>query len=687
MSSLRLLPPLLLLAALPLVPTPVRGCGPDFPNCYLSNSPEELSQLPALSFEQELLRLMPKGLPADLAPWKAQDKALTDEAAELRACLSALGLPENRVMDLGNHYKRLEPPSEAPAEFQLYALGARIWHAGKAEEAIKAWETLLALPARERHFRSVWAWYMIGRAQEDSHPEEARKAYASARCCAATGYADSAGLALASYGREALTWLHQGHPREAIDLYLCQFALGDRSAAQSLQVCLSRIFRGPGPDTADDDCGEAAQKTTSSPTSQYELEQMARQPALRALVTSWFAARGGPELYWSKRDRERFLLWLSCLPRADNLPPAEAERWAWACYQNGRFEEARQLVEKAPSGAPAAEWVRAMLLLRSGFTEEAVVHLSAAAKGFALDPSLGGAPRESAYRREEEQPLGDPARTQLEGLRGVLALRREHYEESLRLFLANEHWADAAYVAERVLRLEELKAFVDANCPPSAVSGGKPQIEQQEQLRHLLARRLVRASRFDEALAYFPEGYRQKYSSYLAEVRRAHDPKVDATSRAEAFWKAAQNLRANGMELQGSELAPDFQIWGGCFQWPEFTWVEEARRRHSAGDDQPAPCANPFAPGREELERICEGKHPTERFHYRLRAAELALLGSALLPNNDPKTAEMLYEAGRWLAPRWPAEANLYYKMLLVRCPDTDRARDALEHHWFILGP
>jgi len=671
-------------AALPLAAVPVRACGPDFPNCYLSNSPEELSQLPALSFEQELLRLMPKGLPADAAPWKPEERLLTDEVAELRACLSALGLPEARVEELGKHYKRREPPSEAPAEFQLYALGARAWHAGKAEDAIKAWETLLGLPARERHFRSVWAWYMIGRAQEGSHPEEARKAYASARCCAASGCADSAGLALASYGREALTWLHEGHPREAINLYLCQFALGDRSAAQSLQVCLSRIFRGPGPDTADDECAETEPSKATSQTSQYELEQMARQPALRALVTSWFAARGGPELYWSKRDRERFMLWLSCLPRVDSLPPSEAERWAWACYQNGRFEEARQLVEKAPSGAPAAEWVRAMLLLRSGFTEEAVVHLSAAAKGFALDPGLGGAPKESAYRREEEQPLGDPARSQLEGLRGVLALRREHYEESLRLFLANGHWADAAYVAERVLRLDELKAFVDANCPPSVVVDGKRGAGQQEQLRHLLARRLVRAARFDEAQPYFPEAYLGKYGSYVAAVRRAHDGKVDAAGRADAFWKAAQSLRTDGMELQGSELAPDFQIWGGSYQWPDFAWTEEARRRHEAGEDQPAPGARPFTPGRDELERISEGKHPTERFHYRLRAAELALLGSALLPNNDPKTAEMLHEAGRWLAPRWPDEANLYYKMLLVRCPDTDLARSAREHHWFL---
>jgi hypothetical protein len=686
MTSVRQLLPLLL-AALPLAPLPVRACGPDFPNCYLTNSAEELSQLPALSFEQELLRLMPQGLPGDASRWKSEERAGADEIAELRACLGSIGLSEARVEELCHHYKRLEPPVEAPAEFQLYALGAKAWHAGKAGDALKAWETLLALPARERHFRTVWAWYMIGRAQEGSNPTEARKAYGSVRASIASGCADSAGLALASYGREGLTWLQEKRYAEALQLYLCQFALGDRSAAQSLQVCLCRLFRGANRGPEDEDCEDGTPHKPDEAAPQYELEKLARDPALRALVTSWFAARGGPELYWSKQDRERFNRWMACMPSVDTLPPAEAERWAWACYQNGRFEDARRLAEKAPSGAPAAEWVRAMLLLRSGFTEEAVVHLSAAAKGFALDPGLASPPKESSYQREEQQPLGDPAHLQLEGLRGVLSLHREHYEEALRLFLENNHWADAAYVAERVLSLDELKAYVDAHSQSGKPGEDKPGFETQSQLRHLLARRLVRAARFDEALSYFPDQYRESYTSYVAAVRRAHDSKLDATSRAEAFWKAAESLRNSGMEIQGSELAPDYQIWGGSFQWPDIPWLEEARRRQAAGEDQPGPAAGPFAPGRDELERISKDKHPTERFHYRLHAAELALLGSSLLPNNDPKAAEMLHESGLWLSARWPAEADLYYKLLLVRCPDTELARAAREHHWFLRTP
>jgi len=685
MTSLRSRLPLLLLAALPLAPSPVRACGPDFPNCYLTNSPEELTQLPALSFEQELLRLMPKGLPAERKPHQEAPKLMEDEISELHASLLASGVAEARATELCKAYKRLEPPAEAAAEFQLYALGAKAWHAGKPEEAMKAWETLLALPAKERHFRSVWAWYMLGRALESTKPAEARKAYQETRACTASGCADSANLALASFGREALTWLREERYREAMNLYLCAFAMGDRSAAQSLQVCLSRIFRGADPAGLDEAVEGHPAPKGPAPASDCTLHALAREPALRALVTSWFASRGGPDMYWSRQDKERFLRWLACLPQAENLSPAEAERWAWACYQNGRFDEARQLVEKAAPGAPAAEWVRSMLLLRAGFTDESVLHLSAAAKGFALDPGLGEAPKDSPYLRSEQQPLGDEARLQLQGLRGVLDLHREHYTEALRLFLENEHWSDAAYVAERVLDLNELKAFVDSECPAPDQSGNKSLADAHENLRHLLARRLVRQARFDEALPYFPSLYRKKYATYLTMVRRAHDTKLDAPTRAEAFWQAAKALRSEGMEIQGTELAPDFQIYGGCFQWPEIPRIQDAARaREAAEQGRSVPVTSPFAPGTDECERLGRERVPTERFHYRLRAAELALLGSSLLPNDDPNTADMLHEAGRWLAPRWPAEANVYYKLLLVRCPNTELARAAGEHHWFL---
>ena len=104
---------------------------------------------------------------------------------------------------------------------------------------------------------------------------------------------------------------------------------------------------------------------------------------------------------------------------------------------------------------------------------------------------------------------------------GVLHLARGDYASSLDALLRAGFWADAAYVAERVLTLEELEAYVQRNWPepprptaaqpaPGAQAADKRGLYYRDQasfhdqasftpvqeatmIRYLLARRLARA--------------------------------------------------------------------------------------------------------------------------------------------------------------------------------------------------
>ena len=60
----------------------------------------------------------------------------------------------------------------------------------------------------------------------------------------------------------------------------------------------------------------------------------------------------------------------------------------------------------------------------------------------------------------------------------VVRLSQGRYAEALERFVKGESATDAAYVAERVLTLDELKEFVDATWPPGITL--EPEIEASD---------------------------------------------------------------------------------------------------------------------------------------------------------------------------------------------------------------
>jgi hypothetical protein len=686
------------LAALLLLRPASRACGPDFPNSYLANSLEEIATLPSLNFASELGRLLPaNGGPA--TPTAVAGEPYDPRAAEIgevREALLAAGLSMEEAEVSLRNYDRHSPCAGLPREFHLYARGANAWISGNPGEAVTAWRELLALPERDRRYRTVWAAYMLGRALYVSDPRAARDAFHLAREAAARGFPDSQRLSTAGLGWEARSYLVKAAYDEALRLYLRQFQVGDAAALSSLQRTVRYAFVGEegsgegNRPSKEEDADDRRTGTYFVAPPCGSLWYLARDRQLRGVVTAWFVSRGGPYGTWGQDESKQLRRWIDALQQAKDLTADEAELWAFACYQCGYWEDAGRFASAASPDGPSGEWVRAMLLLRGGFVDDAAKHLANAAKAFPKD-----SPPED---RLDEYEFLDSPWARLQGVEGVLALRRDRYSDALRIFLRAGHWADAAFVAERILTLDELVAFVRAEVPAATEpqkqasnwdSDGTRAATSDNDLRFLLARRLVRANRFNEARDYFPKAVRAYYDPYIDDIRKGLDPSRPPEERAGCLWAAAQVIHGHGMEILGTELEPDYAIWDGDFQWPGLWDARYADVTYdpysSAHFARRAGASSPgiLAPTDGELQRAFSHLPPARRFHYGSRATELAWLAAGLLPNDDERTASILDRAGHWIAGRSPEEADLFYKSLVIRCPNTTLGREARAAHWF----
>lgn len=144
--------------------------------------------------------------------------------------------------------------------------------------------------------------------------------------------------------------------------------------------------------------------------------------------------------------------------------------------------------------------------------------------------------------------------------------------------------------------------------------------------------------------------------------------------RAAALARAARTLREHGLDLIGTELEPDWAIWGGSF---DLGSAAEART------GLPVLEGGVFSPTEQELARIERHEAPEKRFHFRYRAAELAWWAASLMPDNSPDTAVVLWEAGGWLKARDPKAAEPFYRALVLRCGSTPLGREAARLRWF----
>jgi tetratricopeptide (TPR) repeat protein len=566
-------------------------------------------------------------------------------------------------------------PKGLPGEFEQYLRGAVLYYQGKSAEARKHWQAVLDLPPQQSRYRATWAAYMIARSECDTDPAVAVKHFPRVRELAKAGYRDSMGLAAASYGWQGRAELLQGHYEQAVELYLLQYQAGDGLALSSLQYTCGAILKEkPG-----------------------ILQRVAKHDALRQLVTAYLVSRGGP--FTPPPDHATSVAWLGAVESAGLSDVRDADTLAWAAYSAGQYKLARRWLDRCRKDTPVALWVDSKLLLRAGKTDEAAAKLARAVE--ALPRSAGPWMMGRDYCGEDGNGPYYANCATAAGELATLKLHRCQYVQALDLLYRNGWWADAAHVADRVLTLDELVQYVDKNWPvplvrpedrrPERASNMGVRVEPPPapvgDLRHLLARRLVRAGRLELAAKYMPEQLRKPLDEYARQLATSQDRKLPSSQRADALWKAAQTLRAYGMALMGYELEPDAAIWGGSFEYGlvdsrlNGNW-EPARADGGATSVRIKPEVAPASA--DEKMRIAQSQaQPNKRFHYRYKAADLAWQAAEMMPDQSDQTALVLCEAGTWLKNRDPKAADRFYKALVRRCGQTSLGRLADSVRWF----
>jgi phage tail protein X len=343
---------------------------------------------------------------------------------------------------------------------------------------------------------------------------------------------------------------------------------------------------------------------------------------------------------------------------------------------------AQRWINLAPD-SPVAQWLQAKLLLRDGRVDEAAALLAKVTRSFPAEPVGTNTP--ASFGENLSVNVGSPypsfisAGQQVLGESGVLHLAHREYVQSLDALLRSGYWMDAAYVAERVLTAEELKSYVDENWPPVSPEQIAKETDKlhsedfdltnaRQQIRYLLARRLARLNRSNEALDYYPAEWKELSKTLASELKAGHDETLPAEQRAQTLFAAAFMTRTNGMELLGTEVEPDWRVYDGDFAPDGFA---QNRTNFSLENLRASP---------DEFRRAESSKaEPDKRFHYRAVAASLCWEAATLLPDNSELAARILCTGGFW------GDRDVFYKALVKRFRKTKIGKEAYRRGWLPL--
>ena len=678
------------------------ACGPDFPNQLLLRGDEALLWAPVAEFRAEIdrLRAAETGTLRAIVPDDDDHARATasNAQADLEAALAENPLPAERRTHLLTEYSEMRTalrdytakvqdwqektcwedsscrdgrpqapdvkiPDGLPPEFSTYLAGALAYYRKDYPAARAHWESVLALATSDRRYRSTWAAFMLGKSWLTEDATRAVPYFQQVRALAADGFRDSLGLAAESLGWEARAELNSGHFEQAIDLYLQHLATGDPTAINSVRLTAGQTLEQP----------------------PAVLQRAAHDVTTRQVLTAYLIARGGPSYASRPADTELGRMagaWLKAIEdaRIDNVEGAE--RLAWTAYQSGQWQSAERWLARGAPDDPIAEWLRAKLLLRAGDVDAATTHLAVAVRSFPECETWIDVPDEDDA--DAYDGVFHPAQRML-GEQAVLLLARQQYVEALATLLHARFWMDAAYIAERVLTIDELTAYVDEHWPATGAQVQPAEDEYQDaarpvsdedvsvSIRNLLARRLMRARRYAQAQPYFPPPLRSLAHQLAQQLAIGRDRAQPAPRRADALWRAAQITRYDGLELLGTELDPDWASLHANFA----LCPPDLARAHR-------PSSHLNRSTSDEIQRAqAHATAPDHRWHYRYLAADLAWEAIALLPDQSDETARRLCETGSWLKIHDPHAADRFYKALVRRCGKTQLGREADRLRWF----
>ena len=676
-----------------------------------------------------------------------------DNAAEIRETLKSqraqLGSPlpaapssaepEASAIEAPVQYPKENPVPSEPSErskeplpkdqFTLYQRGAFAYQTEDYADARKAWSALVELPAAARHFRSVWASYMLGRLEiQEEALDKAPAHFQKCRALAAAGDNDALGLAAASYGWEAFA--HKiSNPRLALELYLKQLSTGDNqgfvSIRQLVRALLGRSFEVEPP---------------TVPPKAPDWQAMAQDALLQRIITRFHLAMGVDQHNRYKGENEESEdspgHWLKVIEGLGKTKAEDADRLAWLAYRSAQYDQAQRWLKLAPADSRLSLWLTAKLALRDG-------KLDKAAAAMAKAQGLYGPDERLEVTHSEYVPT---PRASAKGDQAMVLLAQSKFTEAFAAFIEAGFWVDAAYVGERVMTLKELQAYVDQHYPKPAlhessnlnrsildpvvkvpepaepaaepetppndgavytdplgmlqfgvnlgeIDSASPRVQDAItwRLRWMLARRMVREDQEAAARPYFPKDVQPLLDTYLKSIARASDKSLNAEKRARGWWEAAWIARWAGMDLMGTEAEPDNAVEEGMFA---ATSILRSRRTGMKPDENFIEDENADAttqprltkkikfgvpPSAEEKARLAKSALPHDfRNHFRWVAAALAKKAAALLEDGSEEKADVLNAAGTWLFNKDVKGEEWFFFEIKRACPKTEIGKQVL---------
>ncbi len=550
-------------------------------------------------------------------------------------------IEEYRIKKLSDNdikFPKILLSNKLPKEYYLYLDGAINYYEGLHSIAIKRWQELLKLPKKDRLYRTVWARYMIA----ESYRDHDFKAYLNQnellRQDIKNGFKDLQGLGLATYGNEGFYFKEDKDFKNAIKQYYFHYINEGKGAAESIKFTIYQLFN------------EHVEK----------ILPVAKDPLSREIVTRFLIS-----IYSSSahdKDRKK---WLNTLETLKINDAALTDRLAWMAYRNGDFKLTKRYLDLTSGESVIKHWLLSRLAFRNGSDQQALNHLLTIAR------QLKESPQEvflyddefyyhgSSYENLQKFTLGEIA---------LIHLDKGQLKQSLKFFFMSEYWNDAAYLAERLLTIDEMKSFMIDN---EKLLSGKNELHSK--LKHLLARKMTRNARWKEAIPYFPKEEALKVEELFKNIKNGQNLKNSLKERADFLWKASCITRDWGMSLLGTELFPDSRTYGGMFE--ETAMGDWRLKLNSQSEIKISDI---------EKERLkTPPSKPMKRYHYKYIAADLAWKAIKLMPKNNIETAKCLIIAGSWLKAKDPKFADRFYKELVNKCGKTELGKKADKLRWF----
>lgn len=662
--------------------SPVYACGPDFPMRLLADRTTTLNEFPESNFDFEAKHFLKPQ--TELSIFTGESNYGGTDA---EALLNSRNAVEQKSLSpddwaLVQRLRTLSPTdvetqgAALPAELRLYLAGATALQQGDQATAQQYFQQVLLLPAKEQKQHALWALYTLGRLQaQQGNDAAAIQNFQQVRARVKAGAVDDLALAVDSFGEEARIYKNQQNWSQAIALYAAQSAQGDASGVASLKMIATQLMALPS----------------------EQLQPLLSDLWVERLLTSWLLSNFSQYGYQSSDSlspiqQKYYHQVVQALAQTQHVQPVLAERLAALMYQNADYGSAAKMLPYAGDGG-LAWWVRAKIALREGKLTEARAAYAKAAHSFPKNEEWGER-RDANYDLELLNPY-----CRVQGESAILALKQGDYLDAFDQMWQGRanYWQDAADIAERVLTLDELKTYVDQHVPAPADQNSKDRnhdgkvdeadqyvpLAPEGQLRELLGRRMLREGRYDGAAAYFRPELKVKAEAYIAARETAASRWHLAGTRAEAFYRAAELARQQGLELLGYENAPDYAIWGGdfggeeTFKASDWMGLDEAKRQQTSV------------------------AQPNLRWHYRNIAAELANQSADFLPARSQAFAAVLCKASGWVAATDTSAMEKYYQRYVRQgayvpwaedfgqacpAPDFKQARaNALQYHWYAL--